>query len=630
MYSIQIPAELCNYIIFNNGSDAAKTSDLAVGDMRVYIQRSGWSACASEHIWSNGSCTICGAAHSGHQWSNGTCGTCGYLCTHSWNDGVCLACQATCAHSSHNQDGKCTTCEMTVNHSLTKYADNADGTHSPVCDVCSYKNATEKADHSYTNGECVCGYQCTHEELVKYTNNGENHTASCACGEKKEEQDHSYTDHMCVCGAGQQVQYTIETYLAYVFEGYGLYSSEPSKTETRYGTFGETIKLTPEARPGYELDEPHENIDMKLEITLTGDPTEDVLKVYYCLGNITLNYNLTGDDNFYGSSSPTIGVLFGEDYIEKLESHLSINNKQPNKTGHTFTGWKAYTDIMCTQPYEGTTMPAQPLYVSAQFEPNTYNAIFDTSDGAWGEEKTKTVPTAYGATIVAPEAPVRTGYIFSGWDPELGTMGDEDVTFTAQWTACNHTDTTKLTYTYVDENGHSVTCACGTALDAADHNVSGGTCVCGGRVIYVDITELYCMIYDCHELYDVDRRNYVDITNISDDMGYTVVRPDLTGYVRWNCDTSMIHSVNSQIPADKNCMKILKDSDGENWYIGMSIPVMTTPSRTANAPTARCPAPTKHGPTGRTEAAAAPFAAGSAPTSATNTQSASAQSAKKS
>ena len=62
----------------------------------------------------------------------------------------------------------------------------------------------------------------------------------------------------------------------------------------------------------------------------------------------------------------------------------------------------------------------------------TYNATFYV-DG----EEYRVVPTKVGEQIVAPEAPSKQGYTFTGWTPEVGTMGTEDVRFDAILVASN-------------------------------------------------------------------------------------------------------------------------------------------------------------------------------------------------
>ena len=72
---------------------------------------------------------------------------------------------------------------------------------------------------------------------------------------------------------------------------------------------------------------------------------------------------------------------------------------------------------------------------TAVFSANTYDAIFDANNGKWSDgATTKTVPTVFDTAIVAPaEEPTREGYIFAGWDPTVGSMTTEGITFKAVW-----------------------------------------------------------------------------------------------------------------------------------------------------------------------------------------------------
>ena len=60
----------------------------------------------------------------------------------------------------------------------------------------------------------------------------------------------------------------------------------------------------------------------------------------------------------------------------------------------------------------------------------TYNAIFYV-DGA----EYRVVPTKVGEQIIAPENPTKEGFVFTGWDKEVGAMGTENVSFNAQFSA---------------------------------------------------------------------------------------------------------------------------------------------------------------------------------------------------
>ena len=108
----------------------------------------------------------------------------------------------------------------------------------------------------------------------------------------------------------------------------------------------------------------------------------------------------------------------------------------PAKVGYTFTGWIAADGIF----YEfDTTLPVMVVggaTYTAEFEANTYDAIFDAAGGAWADgDVQKVVSTVFDQAIVAPaEEPKREAYIFAGWTPEVGNMTTEGITFTAQWT----------------------------------------------------------------------------------------------------------------------------------------------------------------------------------------------------
>ena len=93
----------------------------------------------------------------------------------------------------------------------------------------------------------------------------------------------------------------------------------------------------------------------------------------------------------------------------------------PTREGYTFIGWEKAIP---------TTMPAENMTVTAQWEINRYTITFDTAGGS------EIVPITqdYGTAITAPEAPTREGYTFIGWDGEIPkTMPAENITLKARW-----------------------------------------------------------------------------------------------------------------------------------------------------------------------------------------------------
>ena len=99
---------------------------------------------------------------------------------------------------------------------------------------------------------------------------------------------------------------------------------------------------------------------------------------------------------------------------------------EATKVGYEFTGWDKE---LVAIGVDGATY-------TAQFSALTYKAIFDANGGAWADgEAFKEFDVVFDTAITAPaEEPTRQGYIFAGWDKEVGNMVTEGITFTAVWT----------------------------------------------------------------------------------------------------------------------------------------------------------------------------------------------------
>ena len=93
----------------------------------------------------------------------------------------------------------------------------------------------------------------------------------------------------------------------------------------------------------------------------------------------------------------------------------------PTREGYTFIGWDKEIP---------TTMPAENMTVTAQWEINQYTITFDTNGGS----EIAPITQDYGTAITAPADPTREGYTFKGWDREIpATMPAENMTLKAQW-----------------------------------------------------------------------------------------------------------------------------------------------------------------------------------------------------
>ena len=263
-----------------------------------------------------------------------------------------------------------------------------------------------------------------------------------------------------VFAAAGDTAYTVNTY---VMGTDGTYGDPTSEKLT--GTTGSTATYAPEAREGFTVAD---------ESVLSGEIAADgslVLKVYYSRNKYTLTVDGVASEVYYGAV---------------------VSVAEPSKEHYTFAGWEP--ELPDTMPandvtvvskwtedgadytaYDAAVAAAQAKQAEAAYDKTytaesrealaaalaadvsgklyseqnvvdaatkaindaiaaldlmTYNATFYV-DGA----EYRVVPTKVGAQIVAPEAPSKTGYVFTGWDPAVGVMGTEDVSFNAQFSA---------------------------------------------------------------------------------------------------------------------------------------------------------------------------------------------------
>lgn len=263
-------------------------------------------------------------------------------------------------------------------------------------------------------------------------------------------------------------KYTVNVYN---MDTTGAYPSAPDSTYQGAGETGSTADITADAAPaeGFSLD--------SAKSVLTGTIAADgslVLSIYYSRNQYTVTYantDLAPDTYYYGAT---------------------VVARTPEKAGHTFLGWeeevpatmpannvvltakwdelpanydeyniaveaanakkaeadydKKYTadtraaldtaldeDVSGKKLSEQSVVDAQTAKINAAvagLKLMTYNATFYV-DGV----KYRVVPTKVGEQIIAPENPTKEGFVFTGWDKEVGAMGTENVSFNAQFSA---------------------------------------------------------------------------------------------------------------------------------------------------------------------------------------------------
>ena len=301
------------------------------------------------------------------------------------------------------------------------------------------------------------------------------------------------------------VFYKIETYEMDVNGAYGA-----ATVKTVPATTGESVSVTPETREGFTVAG-----DSVLSGTVEANSSL-VLKVYYSRNQYKLSVDGVESDVYYGAA---------------------LNIAAPAaREGFTFTGWNV--EVPATMPAENLTLVSQwsendadyTAYnaavsaakakqgeenydkkytaetrdalagalamdvagkkysdqsvvnaaakaindAAAALEVMTYNAIF-TVDGAQYE----VVPTKVGEQIVAPKDPAKEGYVFKGWDKEVGKMGVEDITFAAQFEEATGIAYTVEVYT-MDVNGNYGAAETKTLYGTTDAEVTADTTAAEG------------------------------------------------------------------------------------------------------------------------------------------------------
>ena len=263
-------------------------------------------------------------------------------------------------------------------------------------------------------------------------------------------------------------KYTVNVYN---MDTTGNYPATPDSTYQGAGETNSTADITADAvaAEGFSLD--------SAKSTLTGTIAADgslVLSIYYSRNQYTITYantDLEPDTYYYGATvsarTPEKAGYAFQGWEEEVPSTMPAQNitltAKWNENPADYTDYdiavaaanakkaeanydKTYTeasrkaldaalavDVANKKLSEQGVVDAQTAAINAAvkgLEKMTYNATFYV-DGA----EYRVVPTKVGEQIIAPENPTKEGFVFTGWDKEVGVMGTEDVSFNAQFSA---------------------------------------------------------------------------------------------------------------------------------------------------------------------------------------------------
>ncbi len=301
------------------------------------------------------------------------------------------------------------------------------------------------------------------------------------------------------------VSYKVETYEMDVNGAYGA-----ATVKTVPATTGEAVSVTPETREGFTVAD-----NSVLSGTVEADSSL-VLKVYYSRNQYKLSVDGVESDVYYGAalniaapaaregftftgwnvevpanmpaSDLTLVSQWSENDADYSAYNAAVSAAQAKKGEENYD--KTYTaetraalaealanDVVGKKYSEQSVVDAATKAINdavAALKVMTYNAIF-TVDGVQYE----VVPTKVGEQIVAPKDPAKEGYVFKGWDKEVGKMGVEDITFTAQFEKASGIAYTVEVYT-MDVNGNYGAAETKTLYGTTDAEVTADTTAAEG------------------------------------------------------------------------------------------------------------------------------------------------------
>lgn len=238
-------------------------------------------------------------------------------------------------------------------------------------------------------------------------------------------------------------KYTVETYL---MDTNGNYPTEPTYRDEIPDTAGKTVLLQATTREGFTLDKSSEDgtPEKSSESVKVEADGSSVLKAYYTRNKYTVTYKYedsTGkhevsDKVFYDALVPKFNELPAK------EINLYLVDGDGNKT----------IDIPKKMPAEDITILAEQV-ITYVFDAGE-NAVFPTSG-----ERTQTYVYKFGDVPTEPEEPKKDGYSFVGWDKDIPSKAEGNMSFKAMF---NPLEGTEADYTVTFHD------ASGAVIDSAD------------------------------------------------------------------------------------------------------------------------------------------------------------------
>ena len=151
----------------------------------------------------------------------------------------------------------------------------------------------------------------------------------------------------------------------------------------------------------------------------------------------TNKYTVSFNKQGHGANTASQTIAYGSKVVKPADL---------SETGYTFGGW--FKEAACTNAWNfDEDVVTGPTELFAKWTVHTHNLSWISDGDALSGDYTSG-SVAFGTPIVRPNTPTKTGYTFAGWHNGTAivtpatTMPDNNLTYTATWTANTNTEYT--------------------------------------------------------------------------------------------------------------------------------------------------------------------------------------------
>lgn len=197
-------------------------------------------------------------------------------------------------------------------------------------------------------------------------------------------------------------------------------SEVPSQTLTE----GETVELSVPTKEGYTFDGWYTDAEAGVKVDAMV-ATQDVTLYAHWLEAVGTEFTITFDTQ-------------GGDPIEPMvvQSGMTVTLPEASRDGYVFDGW--YTEAEAGEKVDTLTVDADMTvyahWTEADGQETMYTITYqDGADGTIFEDVVYSVKENDPTPVFGENDPVRDGYTFDGWNPEVQETVTADATYTAKW-----------------------------------------------------------------------------------------------------------------------------------------------------------------------------------------------------